>query len=161
MKFEDCKDYNKCEDGFYRYVYVTICTNPNYKDNFYIGKHKHKHILNNYTGSGKLIKQYIKEYPDEYIKLILGTYLNNEEQSKAELYFINKYINDYTCLNINKVSAAGFSNHNHSEKTKKLFRLRKHSEEWKQNQSNKMREKNNPFYGKHHSKEWCENHSKK
>ena len=133
MKFEDCKDYKKCEDGFYRYVYVTICTNPNYKDNFYIGKHKHKHILNNYTGSGKLIKQYIKEYPDEYIKLILGTYLNNEEQSKAELYFINKYFNEIGCLNICKHSAI-YNQSVAAHEKKSLF-----MKEWWQNSENRIK----------------------
>lgn len=105
MKFKDCNDYKKCDDGLYRCVYVIICTSQNHKDDFYIGKHKCKYILNRYTGSGKLIKQYIKDHPNEYIKLILGTYLTDEEQIQAELYYINKYFNDPHCLNIIKLSA--------------------------------------------------------
>lgn len=144
MKFKDCKDYKKCEDGYYRYVYVIICTNHKYKNDFYIGKNKHKYILNHYTGSGKLIKQYIKEHPNEYIKLILGTYLTDEEQSQAELYYINKYFNDCHCLNIKIVSSSGFNNHTQSDKAKEACKLNlQKAREYKHN--NPMSE-----IGRHH-----------
>lgn len=116
MKFKDCNNYLKCDDGYYRYVYVTICTAIENKDDFYIGKHKCRVIQNRYIGSGRIIKQYIKYHPNEYIKLILGTYLTDEECQAAELYFINKYFNDPNCLNIYKVSSSGFTGHKQSEK---------------------------------------------
>lgn len=117
MEFKECNDYIKCGDNYYRYVYVIICTNENYKDNFYIGKHKSRFITNTYAGSGTLIKQYIKEHPNEYCKIILGTYNNDKEQREAELYYINKYINNPLCLNMNKCSSSGFENHTHTEQS--------------------------------------------
>ena len=30
MEFNECNDYIKCDNNYYRYVYVIICTNENY-----------------------------------------------------------------------------------------------------------------------------------
>lgn len=172
MKFEDCKEYKKCADGLYRYVYVTICTNFNYRDNFYIGKHRAKDIKNKYIGSGTLIKQYKKQFPNEYIKLILGTYLTDSEQAQAELYYISKYFNDPKCMNIGIQSSKGTTNYNHTEESRQKmseywseyyknhdspFKGIKHSEEWVQKGKASLKEyyktHENFWKGKHHSKE--------
>ncbi len=154
MKFKDCNDYKKCDDGLYRYVYVTICTNPEYKNDFYIGKHTYRCVNNVYVGSGTNIKRYKKEHPNEYIKLILGTYLTNEEQSQAELYFIRKYFNDPHCLNVRIHSGKGFVNHKHSKISKQKMNFDHSTIEYRQKQSNSHK-------GKKHSEEQNINQSKK
>ena len=70
------------------YIYKITCTNPNHPffNHFYIGKRSTKNVpeYDEYKGSGKLIKQYYKEYPYDYIKEILSKYETIEELNKAE-----------------------------------------------------------------------------
>ena len=86
------------------YIYKITCTNHNHPffNHFYIGKRSTKNIpeYDEYKGSGKLIKQYYKEYPYDYTKEILSKYETIEELNKAEKDIINNFINDPLCLNL-------------------------------------------------------------
>lgn len=84
----------------YRYTYKITCTKGSYKDKFYFGRHTTNNLDDNYKGSGKLLKQYYKKYPNAYIKEILGFYDNIQELDKAEYNLIHPFLGNSMCLNL-------------------------------------------------------------
>ena len=88
-----------------RYIYKIICLQGEYKNKYYIGKHKTENIDDNYTGSGTNICEYYKQYGkiegETYIKEILAYAETDDELTKLEKQYIgDKNRTDDNCLNI-------------------------------------------------------------
>lgn len=98
---------SKAPDGYYRYIYKITCTNGSLKNHFYYGKHTTKNINDNYKGSGVLLKDYYKTYPNDYIKEIISFYNTPSELNKAEFDIINSVLGTEMCLNLNIGGAGG------------------------------------------------------
>jgi hypothetical protein len=127
-------------------VYKITCTKGKFKDKFYFGQHTTNNINDGYKGSGCLIKDYYKKYPNDYIKEIISFHNTQEELNKAEYDIILPYLNTQMCLNRKE----GGGNNKLSEETKrKLSELHKGikspkkgiplSEETKQKISDKLK----------------------
>ena len=122
----------------YRYIYKITCTEGSFKGKFYIGQHTTKDLNDNYRGSGKLIVDYLKKYPNSYVKEIICFCDTIEELNKAEYEIIHPIKDDPMCLNIieggyyNPIGT--FTGKHHTEETKKKIgnsnRGKKRSEEF-------------------------------
>lgn len=134
------------------YIYKIICLCDEWNGKFYIGKH-YGELNDNYTGSGRLIREYFKEFGKEkditYEKIILEI---GDEFNICDLEreYIREGIESALCLNINRVSSRGnFGQKLSKEHRRKLSesgKRRKHSEEVKQKISKSLK-------GKHLSEE--------
>ena len=125
------------------YIYKIICLCDEWNGKFYIGKH-YGELNDNYTGSGRLIKEYFKEHDKEenvtYEKIILAI---GDEHTICDLEreHIIVGLESELCLNMHCSSAGG------SQLGQKL------SEEAKQkiSEANKGR-KRKPFSNQHRRK---------
>lgn len=106
----------------YYYIYKITCTKKEHSLNnhYYFGKRQTKKLpeYDNYTGSGKLIKEYLKENPYDYEKQILYTCSSLEELNIKEEQIINEHINDALCLNLFRGGLGGDTYSNMSDETK-------------------------------------------
>lgn len=86
----------------YHYIYQVYLTNPESSmfGKLYFGKHSTNNLLDGYIGSGKLLKRYLKKYPNDYYRKILHLYNSAEELNKAEKLLIFKHIGKPYCINI-------------------------------------------------------------
>jgi hypothetical protein len=66
----------------------------------YYGQHSTNNLNDGYIGSGKIIKNYIKKYPDGYYRKILQLYSSAEELDKAEYELIKPHLGKDYCLNL-------------------------------------------------------------
>lgn len=103
------------------YIYKIICLCDEWNGKFYIGKH-YGELNDNYTGSGRLIKEYFKEYGKEkditYEKLILeiGDEFNICD---LEIDYIREGMESELCLNLYCGSGGGSQlGQKHSEEAK-------------------------------------------
>ena len=96
-------------------MYKITCTKGKFKDKFYFGQHTTNNINDGYKGSGCLIKDYYKKYPNDYIKEIISFHNTQEELNKAEYNIILPYLNTQMCLNRKE----GGGNNKLSEETKR------------------------------------------
>lgn len=88
-------------DYKYYYVYKITCTSGSLKDSYYIGQHKTNNINDGYKGSGTLIRNYFKKFPNDYIKEILCFCNNVDELNEMEKFYIgNLYKTDDLCINL-------------------------------------------------------------
>lgn len=85
---------------YYYYTYKITCTEGDYKDCFYFGKHKTTNLDDNYKGSGKKLKEYYEKFPAGYKKEIISFYNSQEELDEAESKIISKHLNTPKCLNL-------------------------------------------------------------
>lgn len=85
---------------YYYYTYKITCTEGDYKDCFYFGKHKTTNLNDNYKGSGKKLKKYYELFPAGYKKEIISFYSSQEELDEAEEKIISEYLNNVKCLNL-------------------------------------------------------------
>ena len=146
------------------YIYKIICLCDEWNGKFYIGKHYGK-LDDNYTGSGKLIKEYFKEYGKEkditYEKIIIeiGDEFNICDLEKE---YIQEGMQSEMCLNLYCISSTGsFGNHKslsdeHKRKLSEVRKGMKHSDETKHRMSESQKKRKgdkNPMYGKNHSDE--------
>ena len=161
------------------YIYKITCLMDEWNGKFYIGKHYGK-LDDNYTGSGRLIREYFKKYDKikglTYDKQILEV---GDENSICDLErdYIRKGQQSELCLNLIRSSSKGHFEHAHSNEAKQKMSIShkgmKHSEEAKQRISEAKKGKkrkpfsaehikhmceaqkgqNNPMYGKKHSEE--------
>lgn len=86
----------------YRYIYMIVCMAGTMKYKYYIGQHTTNNLNDNYKGSGKLLLDYYKKYPNDYIKSIICFCNSQEELNNREYEIINSYLGDPMCLNISK-----------------------------------------------------------
>ena len=105
----------------YRYIYKITCTKGSFKDKFYYGRHTTNNLNDGYKGSGKLLLNYYKKFPNDYKKEIISYHNSEEELNKAEYDIINMYINDPMCLNIAAGGHGGFTG-KHTNETKEKMR---------------------------------------
>lgn len=84
----------------YRYIYKITCTAGSFKGKFYYGQHTTENLDDGYTGSGILIRRYLKNYPDKYIKEIISFHNSQEELNQAEYDIIHPNLNNSMCLNL-------------------------------------------------------------
>lgn len=136
----------------YYYTYKVQCTAVGLEDYYYLGQHTTSNLDDGYKGSGVSIQEYYKQYPNDYTFIILEFYSNKVELNTAEQKLIGDlWKTDPYCLNRAPGGSTGSWKH----------RIGKHqSEEAKCKQSESMKGKNNPMYGKtgpmkgkHHSEE--------
>lgn len=132
----------------YNYLYKTTCLINNY---YYIGRHSTNNLKDNYLGSGKVLKNYIKKYgKSNFSKEILYYCKSFKDLVLLEESVVNeKMIKDLKCLNL--VSGGlnpiliGKNNPNYGKPL---------SKEQKDNLSKIASKKvgaKNPFYKKKHS----------
>lgn len=84
----------------YRYIYKITCTTGRLKGKFYFGQHTTNDLNDGYTGSGKLIRRYLENHPNDYIKEIISYHKNKTELDKAEYNIIHPWLNNQMCLNL-------------------------------------------------------------
>lgn len=148
-------------EHFY-YVYKITCLMDEWNGKFYIGKHFGK-IDDNYTGSGKLIKEYFAKYGKvkdvTYIKEIID-YGTEDNICDLERDYIRKGQQSELCLNMICHSSTGCFGLKHSEETKQKIRESKKgkhlSEEHKRELSKAAKLRTGEkaaMYGKKHSDE--------
>lgn len=136
----------------YYYTYQIRLTNVNSHLNgcLYFGRHTTKDLNDNYICSGKIVKNYLKKYPNDYIKEILNFYDSQEELNKAEYELIHPHLGKDYCLNLTEGGqGAGAIGHEVSQEARdKISSGRK-----KYLAEHPMKGENHPMYGKHHSEE--------
>lgn len=135
------------------YIYKITCTNINHKfyNHYYIGKRISDIHPNydRYKGSGKLINEYYKEYPNDYNKEIICLCTSLDELNQMETKYIKENINNELCLNLFRGGLGGntFDLMNEEDKLKRCKnisksnkgKIRKFTEEHKQNLSISLR----------------------
>jgi hypothetical protein len=135
----------------YRYIYKITCTTGKYNNHFYFGQHTTNNLNDGYKGSGKLINDYYKKYPNNYIKEIIAFYNTQEELNQAEYDIIHPWLGNEMCLNICEGGIGGPHpawnkgipcSEEEKQHLSKLFKGKRHSEETKQKISNSMKGKN-------------------
>lgn len=141
------------------YTYKITCTEGSLKHYFYLGKHITYNLNDGYKGSGRIIYDYYKKYPEGYIKEILCFYNSKEELNKAEIDLISQHIDNKLCLNIAKGGDGGDTLTNNpnldniKRKISEKCKGRKHSEESKHQMSIAKKGKPSPNKGKAMSEE--------
>ena len=167
----------------YYYTYMIYINNPESSlyGKVYYGQHSTNNLNDGYIGSGKIVKNYIKKYPDGYYRKILQFYSSAEELDKAENELIKPHLGKEYCLNlcdgggVFTINGHGRNKGKHfSEETKKKLSntiknkcasgeiivwnkdkkgLQHHSEETKQKMSLLHKGENNGMYNKKHTEE--------
>lgn len=120
------------------YIYKIICLMDEWNGKFYIGKH-YGNVNDAYTGSGKLIKEYFKEYgkvlDKTYVKEIID-YGDENNICDLERDYIRKGQQSELCLNMICHSGIGYFRQKHSDEAKQhiseSLKGRPKSEEMKQ-----------------------------
>ena len=84
----------------YNYTYVITCTEGSFSGKVYYGCHTTNNLEDGYIASGRLIKDYIKKYPNGYTREILNYYSSVEELNKAEYDLIHPHLGKEYCLNL-------------------------------------------------------------
>lgn len=102
------------------YTYKITLLKGSLAGHYYYGQHRTNNLNDGYCGSGRIIKDYFKEYDkiehQTYIKEIISFYNSLEELNRAEFELIgDKYKTDPLCLNL----IAGGSQIGISEETRK------------------------------------------
>lgn len=82
------------------YTYLVICTEGSFRGKVYFGQHQTNNLNDGYIGSGNLLKDYLKKYPDGYYREIIKFYSSEEELNKAEYELIKPHLNKEYCINI-------------------------------------------------------------
>lgn len=116
------------------YIYKTTIEDSNSSLNlhYYIGKRQKKEFDKNYYGSGKILKDYLKNKPENNLKVeIIYKAESVEELNNKEKEFINKFIDDEKCLNIASGGIGGdtFSFLSNEEKEIRIEKLKKSAKE--------------------------------
>lgn len=147
----------------YRYIYKITCTTGSFKGKFYFGKHTTNNLDDGYKGSGKLLCNYYKKHPNDYIKEIISYHNSDEELNQAEYDIIHPFLGQSMCLNMVDGGLGGncwlYKTEEEikefKEKISKSSKGRKFSEEAKKKSSISHLNQKGTFgmKGKHHSEE--------
>lgn len=84
----------------YKYCYKITCTSGSLKDHFYFGQHQTNNLDDGYKGRGRILTDYYKKYPNDYIMEIISFCDTVDELDKLEYDLIHPYLNDDMCLNL-------------------------------------------------------------
>lgn len=123
------------------YGYIYLIKNL-YNNKVYIGQSKHIDQINNYYGSGILIKRIIKKYGISYLKkIIIGFCNSKKELNEAEIICIDFYQSNDKRYGYNLTKGGEGTNGT------------KLSDITKQKMSKSRTGNKNPMYGKHRSEE--------
>lgn len=143
------------------YIYKIICLCDEWNGKFYIGK-RYGNINDNYTGSGKMIKEYFKQFGKEkditYEKTILEI---GDEFNICDLEreYIREGIKSELCLNMICVSSKGNFGHKgkkHSEETRrKISEAKKGIMSW--NKGKHLSEEHRKNISEAVKKQWARN----
>lgn len=153
----------------HRYIYKITCTAGSFKDKFYFGQHTTKNLDDGYKGSGKLLGDYYKKHPDDYVKEIISFHNSKEELNKAEYDIIHPWLNHSMCLNIIEGGHIN-SGYNLKEDTrKKLSESHKGQVAWNKGKTgiyseetiNKIRKTLTGRVGPNKGRKWSEESKKK
>lgn len=79
---------------------MIVCMAGSLKYKYYIGQHTTTNLNDNYKGSGKILCDYYKKYPNDYIKTIICFCNSKEELNQREKECIAPYLGSKDCLNI-------------------------------------------------------------
>lgn len=132
----------------YFYTYRVDCTAVGWEDYYYLGQHKTDNLDDGYKGSGTKLREYYKQYPEDYTFTILEFYSNTSELNIAEQKLIGDlWKTDKFCLNMNAGGAGGF------KCCHEVNRGRKYSEEHRRKISEGQKGRKGSMLGKHHSEE--------
>ena len=144
------KTESACNNNYYGYIYITTNLLNNMK---YIGQHSSNVFDKNYFGSGKLIKEALKEYGRENFKCEIIEWCSSyEEINEREIYWINYYQADKNDSFYN--IAYGGSNSKYALRGEKHpFYNKKHKRDSLIKMSESKTGDKNPMYGHHQSEE--------
>ena len=93
----------------YYYTYKVQCTAVGWEDYYYLGKHVTSNLNDGYKGSGTKLREYYKQYPEDYTFTILAFYKDKTELSIAEQKLIGElWHTDKYCLNSTGGGNGGF-----------------------------------------------------
>lgn len=82
------------------YTYLVVCTEGKFQGKVYFGCHRTSNLNDGYIASGKLIRNYLKKYPNDYYREIIKFYSSEEELQEAERELIKPHFNKDYCLNL-------------------------------------------------------------
>lgn len=86
----------------FRYTYLVYLNEPKSSlcGCIYYGQHTTDNLNDGYIGSGKILCDYLKKYPNGYYRKILNFYNTQEELNKAEYALIHPHLGKPYCLNL-------------------------------------------------------------
>lgn len=135
----------------YYYTYKVQCTAVGWEDYYYLGQHTTNNLDDGYKGSGKQLKEYYKQYPEDYTFTILAFYKDKTELSIAEQKLIGDlWKTDPYCLNCTSGGHGSWGHYSnigkhHTDETKakmsKAHKGKKMSNESKRKNSEKHKGK--------------------
>ena len=117
----------------YFYTYLVVLTEGSLKGKVYFGKKCTNNLNDGYIGSGKILRDYLKKYPNGYYREIIDYYNSKEELAKAEFELIQPHLGKEYCINLKRGGEGGYGIWTDERK-----------KEW----SIKNSGENNPMYGK-------------
>ena len=90
------------KDYKYRYLYYVILTNKksSHYNWVYFGIHRTNDLNDGYIGSGVLLQQYLKKYPNDYERYIVEYFDNDEDMFKAEYDTVHDVLGQVGILNL-------------------------------------------------------------
>ena len=150
LKMQKSQKDSACSSNYYGYIYITTNLLNGMK---YIGQHSSNTFDKNYYGSGKLIKQALKEYGRENFKCEIIEWCSSyEEINEREIYWINYYNADANDEFYNL--AYGGSNSKYALRGENHpWYNKKHSKDSLIKMSQSKTGQNNPMYGRTQSEE--------
>lgn len=86
----------------YYYTYLVYITNSKSSlyGKIYYGQHTTDNLADGYIGSGRILRDYLKKYPNDYYRKILKFYNSQEELNQAEYELIKPHLGKEYCLNL-------------------------------------------------------------
>lgn len=86
----------------FKYTYLVYLNEPKSSlcGCIYYGQHTTDNLNDGYIGSGKILRDYLKKYPNGYYRKILNFYNTQEELNKAEYALIHPHLGQPYCLNL-------------------------------------------------------------
>ena len=106
----------------YFYTYKVQCTAVGCEDYYYLGKHITSNLNDGYKGSGTKLREYYKQYPEDYTFTILAFYKDKTELNIAEQKLIGDlWKTDPYCLNLTSGGHGSWAAAHENKKGKHVF----------------------------------------